>query len=251
MLTRREALIALGSGVAGLIGCRPDEVTGGAWSDGRIRARPTIPTIVPPAGITAIPITVGIDGLLFVPTTYKASTPAPVALLLHGAGQNAGELIAPVSTYAESRGLVLVAVSSVGVTWDAIHDELGHDVRSIDTALGWLFARCNVDVSRLGIMGFSDGATYALALGRINGDLFRRVNVYSPGFLMPVAPIARPEFFITHGTRDQVLSVDTTRTVIVPSLRRAGYAVDYREFDGGHGIPAALLEASIDWFVRT
>jgi len=99
-------------------------------------------------------------------------------------------------------------------------------------------------------MGFSDGATYAIALTRANGDLFKRVNVYSPGFLIAVDSVGKPEYFITHGTQDQILSFDNTKNVIVPSLRNAGYSVDFRQFDGGHGVTAQLLETSVDWFVR-
>jgi phospholipase/carboxylesterase len=158
--------------------------------------------------------------------------------------------MAPVSTYAESRGLVLAAVTSTQGTWDAIRGAFGQDVRSIDVALNWLFARCNVDRSRLGVMGFSDGATYAIALSRANGDLFKRVNVYSPGFLISVDSVGKPEYFVTHGTQDPVLSFDNTKNVIVPTLKNAGYSVDFRQFDGGHGVPAPLLETSVDWFVR-
>ena len=128
---------------------------------------------------------------------------------------------------------------------DAIHGEFG--ACRINTTLDWVFARCAVDTTAT--HGVSD-APYAIGLGRANGDLFRRVTVYSPGFLLPVAPVGKPEFFITHGTADQVLSIESTRTIIVPQLRSAGYSVDYREWDGGHGVSAALLEQSVDWFVR-
>lgn len=242
----------MGGGLLALVGCRSDDLTGNAdWKNGRISARPTTPTITPPTGVSSIPLTLGLkDGLLFVPKTYNASTPAPFGFLLHGAGQDASELIVPVSAYAESRGLVLASITAADGTWDAIHGEFGPDVRTINTTLDWAFARCAVDTTRLGLIGFSDGGTYAIGLGRANGDLFRRVNVYSPGFLLPVSPIGKPEFFITHGTADRVLSVETTRDIIVPQLRTAGYSVDYHEWNGGHGVSAALLEQSVDWFVR-
>jgi predicted esterase len=251
VVTRREALAAIGGSLVGLAGCLSDSATGNSeWTNGRIVARPSAPTLTPPTGITTIPLSIGVDGLLFVPTTYKPSTPAPFAFLLHGAGRSASELMLPVSTYAESRGLVLAAVTAVDGTWDAIHGTFGADVRNINATLDWVFARCAVDTTRLGLMGFSDGATYAIGLGRTNGDLFRRVNVYSPGFLLSIEPVGKPEFFITHGTADQVLSVESTRSIIVPQLRSAGYSVDYREWDGGHGVSAALLEQSVDWYVR-
>jgi phospholipase/carboxylesterase len=188
--------------------------------------------------------------MLFVPTSYNPSTPAPLALLLHGAGRDASELMTPVSTYAQSRGLVLLSLSAVAGTWDAIYGDFGPDVKNINTALAWLFERCNVDPARIGVMGFSDGATYAIAMARINGDLFKRATIYSPGYLITVNSAGKPEFFVTHGTSDQILSVNTTRNVIVPSLRTAGYSVEYHEWDGGHGVTAALLEQSVTWFVR-
>jgi len=251
VVTRRKALAAIGGGLVSLAGCGLDTATGNSdSSNGRIVTRPSAPTITPPTGVTSIPLGLGLEGLLFVPTTYKASTPAPLAFLLHGAGGSASELMAPVSTYAESRGLVLVSITAVDGTWDAIRGEFGADVRNINKTLDWVFARCAVDTTRLGLMGFSDGATYAIGLGRANGDLFRRVTVFSPGFLLPVVPVGKPEFFITHGTADRVLSIDTTRNVIVPQLRNAGYSVDYHEWDGGHGVSSALLEQSVDWYVR-
>ena len=249
-MTRRGALLTMSGGVAMLTGCRSDSVSAPRVGDARLKARPSTPTETPPVGLAAIPITIGVDGLVYFPASYKPTIPAPVAFLLHGAGQDASELMAPVSTYAESRGLVLVAVTSSQGTWDAIYGGFGPDVTAIDLALNYLFARCNVDMKRLGVMGFSDGATYAIALTRANGDLFKRVNVYSPGFLISVDSVGKPEYFITHGTQDQVLSFDNTKNVIVPTLRSAGYSVDFRQFDGGHGVTAQLLETSVDWFVR-
>jgi predicted esterase len=46
-----------------------------------------------------------------------------------------------------------------------------------------------------------------------------------------------------------VLPVSASRDVIVPSLRGAGYAVTYQEFNGGHTVPAEISEAALDWFV--
>ena len=250
LMTRRDALLAMSSGVALLAGCNLDGISSPAGGDARLKARPTIPTEAPPVGVASLPIALGVSGLVYFPSTYKPATPAPVAFLLHGAGRDASELIGPVSEYAETRGIVLAAITSSDLTWDAIHGSFGQDVRAIDVALTWLFARCNVDSGRLGVMGFSDGATYAIALTRANGDLFKRVNVYSPGFLISVASVGKPEYFITHGTQDTILSFDNTKNVIVPTLRAAGYSVDFRQFDGGHGVTPELLEASVNWFVR-
>jgi phospholipase/carboxylesterase len=96
-------------------------------------------------------------------------------------------------------------------------------------------------------MGFSDGATYSLGIGRINGDLFRRVAALSPGYLLPAKTLGTPKVFITHGTQDQVLPIESASRRIVPSLRGAGYDVEYHEFAGGHTVTADLLSAAMAW----
>jgi len=35
---------------------------------------------------------------------------------------------------------------------------------------------------------------------------------------------------------------------LVPGLRRAGYDVTYREFDGPHTVPLELSREAADWF---
>jgi predicted esterase len=97
-----------------------------------------------------------------------------------------------------------------------------------------------VDTTRLAIGGFSDGATYALSLGITNGDLFTHVIAFSPGFMVPATQRGEPHVFVSHGTKDQILSIDVCSRRIVRRLRDAGYDVLYREFDGGHTVPAAI-----------
>ena len=101
------------------------------------------------------------------------------------------------------------------------------------------------------IGGFSDGATYAVSLGLINGDLFRRVVAFSPGFVIPGETQGKPRFFISHGTEDKILPIDRCRRVIVSRLQKRGYDVTFREFDGGHEIPAAIAREGMTWMAAT
>ena len=95
--------------------------------------------------------------------------------------------------------------------------------------------------------GFSDGASYALSLGVINGDLFRRVVAFSPGFVAPGELHGKPRFFISHGTRDTVLPIDRTSRLIVRELRRLGYSVRFREFAGPHRVPPSIAREAVRW----
>jgi predicted esterase len=153
----------------------------------------------------------------------------------------------PISPLADTTGLVLVAPDSRGSTWDAIRGAFSDDVTFINRALTAAFARVRIDASRVRLMGFSDGGTYGLSIGLINGDLFSRVVAFSPGYVIPAESTGKPKMFITHGTRDQILPIDATSRQIVPQLRNAGYDVEYHEFDGGHGVTEALLAQATTW----
>jgi phospholipase/carboxylesterase len=187
------------------------------------------------------------DGLLYVPTSYNADTPAPLALLLHGAGHDSSELVTPMRALADTHGLVLLAPDSRGGTWDAIRGVFFDDVQFIDRALESTFSRVRVDATRVRVMGFSDGGSYSLSLGIINGDLFTRVVAFSPGFIVQGPANGKPKMFITHGTRDAILPIEQTSRLLVPQLKGAGYDVEYYEFDGGHRVTEELLGQATKW----
>ncbi|HVZ48921.1 MAG TPA: hypothetical protein VG916_09070 [Gemmatimonadaceae bacterium] len=253
MTTRRDAIATIGTGLLALAGCGRDSSVTAPTVDGagRLTVRPRTPDTPLAPGATVIEPTFGIIGYAYVPTSYRPSQPAPASLVLHGGGEPAASLIESLLPMAEASGEVLLAIGSSDVTWDLVrHGAFGADIPTLNKGLGWLFDRVVVDPARLGVLGFSDGATYALALGRANGDLFRRVVAYSPGALAPVTQVGTPQFYITHGTEDDVFAVAQTRDGIVPLLRSAGYQVEYHEFAGGHGIPEDLEVASIAWIAR-
>src|SRR5688572_14065609 len=252
IITRRAFLdlAGLGATAALVTACGPGSVKDALAlpARGRLTARPGTPTgtIAPgeqPLGIT----TDGRDGLLYVPAGYSPSTPAPLVVMLHGAGGSARGALRPFRELADDAGIVLLAPESRGPTWDAIRSDYGADIAFIDRALASVFRRVAIDPARLTIEGFSDGATYAIGVGLTNGDLFQRVIAFSPGFVLPIEPHARPQLFISHGTRDQILPIDQCSRRIVPQLERARYTVQYREFDGPHTVPVDMAKAAIAW----
>ena len=250
-ITRREALrrttfSAFVLATGGCLGSTEPSSSGGE-GDGRLTARVTAPSQTTAPGLYPLGLGGSRDGFLYVPTSYKPDTAAPMALLLHGAGHDATEMVDPIRPLADNLGLVLLAPDSRGSTWDAIRGSFSDDVQFIDRAFKSVFARVRVDANRVRIVGFSDGGSYSLSLGIINGDLFSRVTAFSPGFIVQRTPTGKPKMFITHGTRDGILPIDQTSRVIVPRLKSAGYDVEYHEFDGGHGITDALLGEAMTW----
>jgi predicted esterase len=117
----------------------------------------------------------------------------------------------------------------------------------MDRALERVFDTVSVDAARIAVGGFSDGATYALSLGLINGDLFRRVVAFSPGFVVAGMPHGRPRFFISHGRADTILPIDACSRAIVRILSARGYDVTFREFAGGHQVPDDIAREGMQW----
>ena len=187
------------------------------------------------------------DVLVWVPQGYRAHAPAPLLVLLHGAGGNAEGGLRLVGPLAEETGLILVAPASRGSSWDILYRGYGPDVDTLDHALEFVFQHYAVDPRHLAIGGFSDGASYALSVGITNGDLFSHIVAFSPGFLAPEVHRDTPAIFVSHGTRDQVLPIQTCSRRIVPLLQQQGYAVVYREFDGPHTVPNDVAHEALVW----
>jgi len=221
---------------------------------GRLRARPSPDP--PEAGeVRPGEMTLDLGGggrgaLLYVPPLYDPSRPAPLALMLHGAGGTASHGLGLLRAQADATGLILLAPASRRQTWDAIGGQFGPDVAAIDRALAHVFGRLTVDPDRLAVGGFSDGASYALSLGITNGDLFRHVLAFSPGFTAHAARHGSPRVFISHGTRDATLPIAACSRRIVPALRHAGYDVTYQEFDGPHTVPSHIAGEAMKWLLE-
>lgn len=190
------------------------------------------------------------DGFLHVPAGYRPGSPAPLMVMLHGATQSSSLVLgSPLQSLADEVGFLLLAPDSRGGTWDLIaRQRFGPDVAFLDRVLGQVFARHAVDLARVALAGFSDGASYALSLGPANGDLFSHLIAFSPGFASPPARQGSPRIYVSHGTRDRILPIETCSRRIVPRLQADGYDVLYREFDGPHGITPEIAREAVGRF---
>ena len=186
-----------------------------------------------------------IDGAtLYVP---PGDGPKTLVLAFHGAGSYPAEPMALLRPYADTAGLILLAPKSQGPTWDVSMGGFGPDVAAIDQLLEKVFSEYEVD--DVAVAGFSDGASYALSLGLTNGDLFRSVIGFSPGFIALGQQNGTPRLFISHGVQDSILPIGRTSRRGVPRLRAAGYPVKYVEFRGDHEVPPRIARLAVEWLV--
>ena len=246
MISSRRGFCAMGIGsLASLVlsGCGEREFN--ARNDGRLKSRVHDGVRTSVAGHLTLGLDSDRDAFLQVPA--NDSSPLPLLIMLHGAGQSAEDMFWYLGSAPEDTKVAVLAPNSRGQTWDAIHGAFGPDVDFIDRALDRVFQSVAIDPARLAIGGFSDGASYAISMGLINGDLFKRVVGFSPGFVLYRTSYGQPVVFISHGTGDRILPINSCGLSIAMELRRRGYQTNFREFDGGHEIPEAIAREGLAW----
>ena len=201
------------------------------------------------------------ENAFFYRPTKPSTARRPLILLLHGAGQSARAMLEGLRDEADRCGCLL-AIQSTGATWDTIGlvrnearaghttvDRLfGEDTGRVEQALSAALRAGDADRRSVILFGFSDGASYALSLGLANPQIFRGVVAIAPGFhLEPAAINPKQRLFIAHSPADRVLPFERTRDDTVASLRRAGFDLSFRPFDGGHRIDRTVLAEGVEF----
>ena len=240
----KRALVSIAFTFVSAIGCfGPQQI--------RLAARPGTPAVAIQPGEHDLGLGDKRDGTLYVPRSVESLRQMPLMILMHGGGQSR-RLFRFTFPIAEEVGVAILTLDSRDNTWDAVDAPFGRDVIFIDRALQFTFDRVAVDPRRLALGGFSDGGSYALSLGLMNGDLFSHLVAFSPGFIITPAPrTGQPSIFVSHGTRDNVLGIDGTSRHFVPQLQKDGYSVTYREFNGPHTTPPAIARAAMEWLAKS
>lgn len=219
---------------------------------GRLKARPRTPGKAPVPGTTKL----WEDGplaFLHVPASYDAAKPLPLLIALHGAGGRSTGPLRLWTPQADIAGFAVLAVESAGPTWDAIRGEYGPDIATLDRALEATFRRIAVDPRHIVLGGFSDGASYSLGVGLINGDLFPKVMACSPGFItrhMNERHGKRPTVFVSHGHQDPILPYDNCVDRVIPMLKEEGCAVEFHDFEGGHTVTPAIVAEAVKFVMK-
>lgn len=243
-LNRREFCVIAASTAASLTLGSACSRIGPSINDGRLTARPRDGVMTTGTGEIRLGLDPERDAILRLPE--RAAAPAlPLFVMLHGATQSAEDMFWYLGDAPEEAGVAVLAPNSRDTTWDAIGGSFGSDVEFLNRALERVFETVAIDPARVSVGGFSDGASYALGFGLINGDLFSRIVAFSPGFIVDDHPHGKPRFFISHGTQDHILPIDRCGRRVAAQLKARGYDVTFREFEGDHEIPADVVREGL------
>ena len=114
-------------------------------------------------------------------------------------------------------------------------------------------ASVSLETQTLDVMGFSQGAAMCSSLAFLYPERIRKAGIlagFVPGGLeelVPQRPLKGKSFFVAHGTKDEMVSLERARASI-EILERAGAQVAFCEDDVGHKVSVTCLRALKEFF---
>lgn len=181
---------------------------------------------------------------------------APLLLLLHGYGSHEQDLFsfAPMlhDNYFIVSARAPISLGFGGFAWFDINIENGLKVRdynqakdSLDQVKAFIqevHEAYGTDPAQTDLLGFSQGCMMSYALALNEPEKFQNIMALSGYVLKEIVPenykvdaIKHLNFFVSHGTMDDVLPVDGARQT-VKMLEQMKLAHQYREYPIGHGV---------------
>ena len=188
---------------------------------------------------------------LSVPLTYQAKKGYGLVVCLHGAGFTGEAYLERWQARLGENYVLACPTAPTGAWFTRGAEELVlATIRSVQR-------RYHIDPDRIFLTGISNGGIGTWIIGMHHAPLFAGIAPMASGLdnvLMPfLANLRSTPIYIIHGTKDQVMSVELSRT-ITKELTRLGYPFVYREHDrehpmaGGHYFPREELPELVTWF---
>ena len=196
----------------------------------------------------------------------------PLLLLLHGYGSNEEDLFSFASELPEEYYVISVRapydLQPYGHAWYAIHfdadeNKFSDDVQAqqsrdlIASFIDEVVEKYPIAKEQVTLIGFSQGSILSYATALSYPEKISRVVALS-GYLNEniLAPEYQKkanqhlQFYISHGTVDQVIPVDWARKA-KPFLENLGFSVTYKEYPIGHGVSPQNFYDFKNWLEHT
>lgn len=192
--------------------------------------------------------------VLLTPDPIEPGRRYPLVTVLHGAGRQDERLVRACGGEPAKRQALFLVPRSVHATWDLIACDGRPDLDFLEFAYDLVYRRYPVDPARQALLGYSDGASYALAVGLSNPQVFCAVMGWAAGFLAlderhigPGDP--KPAVLLEYGTHDELFPFERVALPMRTALEERGYRVEFRVDQGGRHWPSGAFQSeALDWF---
>ena len=189
---------------------------------------------------------------LYVPETWDGRSAMPVVTALHGGHGHGRDFLWSWLREARARGVMIVSPTSRDRTWSLMGEDV--DAPALREILAFACERYPVDRHRVLLTGMSDGATYALLAGLLDGMPFTHLapacGVLHPLLLGEGLARARDrQIYLVHGALDWMFPVPTAH-IARDALQAAGARLVYRELaDLSHTYPRDENPKILEWLL--
>lgn len=213
--------------------------------------------------------------ILLTPEEIDPERRYPLITVLHGAGRQDEILARAYRDEPDRRQALFLIPRSFHPTWDLIacnerwklaaaggreadvSGSLRPDLDFLEYAYDLIWRRYPIDLERQGLVGYSDGASYALSYGLSNPQIFRAVMAWAAGFAVldidgPGAEerdLQKPDVLLEYGTHDPLFPFEQIALPMRARLEASGYTVEFQVDQGGrHWPPSDVQPEALDWF---
>ena len=192
--------------------------------------------------------------VLLTPDEIDSGREYPLITVLHGAGRQDEVLAKAYRDEPERRQALFLIPRSVQPTWDLIAGGGRPDLDFLEWAYDLIYRRYPIARDRQALIGYSDGASYALSVGLSNPRLFRAIMGWAAGFIAYDDTFVEKDdpklhILLEYGTHDPIFPFEQIALPMRSSLEEAGHSVEFRVDQGGRHWPSGDFQPeALDWF---
>ena len=193
--------------------------------------------------------------VLLTPAQIDPSRRYPLVTVFHGAGRQDEMLVKACRGEPEARQALFLVPRSLQPTWDLIAGGQGQpDLEFLEYAWELIYRRYPIDAEKQAVVGYSDGASYALSLALSNPGFFDAALCWAAGFAMMDrnavgAENRRTRFYLEYGTDDELFPFEQVALPMRENLEQAGYEVEFSVDEGGRHWPSGSFQReALDWY---
>ncbi len=197
------------------------------------------------------------SAVLLTPDEIDPDRLYPLFTVLHGAGRQDEALAKAYRDEPNRRQALFLIPRSVEPTWDLIASEGRSDLDFFEYAYDLIYRRYPIDALQQSLIGYSDGASYALSIGLCNTELFSSLIGWAAGFLVLDPETAArggfraplPRIYLEYGTHDQLFDFERVAIPMRDNLRKGGFDVTFSVDEGGRHWPSGSFHTeALDWY---